>query len=102
MSGKERREPDPGAARKSQRLCLLDPHFREDLEWWVSTKPAVARRLLSLMESVLRDPFEGIGKPEPLKQLGPNIWSRRLTEEHRVVYVVFADRIVFVQGRYHY
>ena len=49
----------------------------------------------------MRDPF-GIGKPEPLKQLGAGTWSRRLTEEHRIVCVVLDNRIVFVQGRYHY
>lgn len=54
------------------------------------------------MKAVLRTPFEGLGKPEPLKQLAPNTWSRRLTQEHRVVYVVLDDRIVFVQARYHY
>lgn len=49
-----------------------------------------------------RDPFGGIGKPEPLKHLGPNVWSRRLTAEHRIVYLVRDDRIDFLQGRYHY
>jgi len=51
---------------------------------------------------VLRDPFSGLGKPEPLKYLGPNIWSRRLSLEHRVVYLVRDDRIDFLQARYHY
>lgn len=87
---------------KAPRLCVFDRDFREDLEWWVMTKPKIAARLITLVEAVLRDPFDGIGKPEPLKQLGPNIWSRRLTEEHRMVYIVYDDRIVFVQGRYHY
>ena len=50
----------------------------------------------------MRDPFAGIGKPEPLKHLGPNVWSRRLTAEDRVVYLVRDDRIDFLQGRYHY
>lgn len=102
MSAKKDRNAVGSAKQKPPRLCVLDPNFREDLEWWVTTKPKIAGKLLGLMEASLRDPFEGIGKPEPLKQLGPNIWSRRLTEEHRMVYVVFDDRIVFVQGRYHY
>jgi len=54
------------------------------------------------VEAVMRDPFAGIGKPEPLKHLGSNIWSRRLTAEHRIVYLVREDRIDFLQGRYHY
>ena len=50
----------------------------------------------------MRDPFQGIGKPEPLKFLGAGVWSRRITQEHRLVYVVSHDRIDFVQCRYHY
>ena len=50
----------------------------------------------------MRDPFNGIGKPELLKYLGPGVWSRRLTEEHRLVYRVTDDRIDFLQGRFHY
>ena len=55
-----------------------------------------------MIKAVLKNPFEGIGKPEPLKYLGPNVWSRRITQEHRCVYLVKADRIEFLQGRYHY
>jgi toxin YoeB len=102
MSGSKDRAVPEQQKPTTARQCVLDPNFREDLEWWVATKPKVAVKLLTLMEAALREPFSGIGKPEPLKQLGPNIWSRRLTEEHRMVYVVFGDRIVFVQGRYHY
>ncbi|MCM8613622.1 MAG: Txe/YoeB family addiction module toxin [Candidatus Accumulibacter sp.] len=51
---------------------------------------------------MLRDPFDGIGKPEPLKYLGGDVWSRRMTQEHRCVYLVKADRVEFLQGQYHY
>lgn len=85
-----------------ERLASCHPEFLEDLQHWVETDRRVAKRLLDLMRICLRTPFEGIGKPEPLKYLGPNVWSRRLTEEHRCVYVVKADRIEFLQGRYHY
>ena len=54
------------------------------------------------MEAILRDPFTGIGKPEPLKYLAAGTWSRRLTQEHRVVYLVRHDRVDFLQARYHY
>ena len=50
----------------------------------------------------MREPFTGIGKPEPLKYLGAGVWSRRITQEHRLVYVVTDDRIDFAQARYHY
>ncbi len=55
-----------------------------------------------MIDAITRDPFHGIGKPELLKHLGPDVWSRRLTDEHRIVYHVAADRISFLQGRYHY
>ena len=55
-----------------------------------------------MMEGALRTPFDGIGKPEPLKHLGPNIWSRRITGADRLVYRVSDDRIDFLQTRYHY
>lgn len=61
-----------------------------------------ALRALDLVEAILRDPFQGIGKPEPLKYLAAGAWSRRLTQEHRLVYLVSRDRIDFLQARYHY
>lgn len=52
------------------------------------------------MDAVLRDPFTGIGKPEPLKYMAPGVWSRRLSREHRIVYLVREERIDFLQARY--
>jgi toxin YoeB len=62
----------------------------------------VAIRILALVESVLQDPFTGIGKPEPLKFVLAGCWSRRITQEHRLVYRVSGNRIDFLQARYHY
>ena len=62
----------------------------------------MALKVVDLIEAVMADPFVGIGKPEPLRHLGPNIWSRRLTQEHRVVYLVSHSRIDFLQARFHY
>ncbi|MDQ3702914.1 MAG: Txe/YoeB family addiction module toxin [Chloroflexota bacterium] len=76
--------------------------FRVDLRWWVETDRRLALRVIDLVEAVLRDPFRGLGKPEPLKGLGPNAWSRRINEEHRLVYVVGRDAVTFVQARFHY
>jgi toxin YoeB len=56
---------------------------------------------LALVEAVLREPFTGVGKPEPLKHLLEGAWSRRITEEHRLVYLVRGNRIDFLQARYH-
>ncbi|MBI2418465.1 MAG: Txe/YoeB family addiction module toxin [Ignavibacteriales bacterium] len=84
------------------RVSLFHSEFREDLAYWVKVDRKVALRVLDIVEAVMRDPFEGIGKPEPLRYLGPGIWSRRLTQEHRLVYVVSDNKIDFVQCRYHY
>ena len=84
------------------RVAVLHPEFLEDLRFWVDTDRKTALRLLRLIDEALRTPNAGIGKPEPLRHLGANVWSRRLTLEHRVVYVVTDDRIEFLQGRYHY
>jgi len=87
---------------KDSRLAVCQPEFLEDLQYWVQTDRRTAKRLLELMRDALRDPFDGIGKPEPLKYLGADVWSRRITQEHRCVYLVKGDRVEFLQGRYHY
>jgi len=86
----------------SQRLAVFHPEFRQDLRFWVDTNRRVALRALDLVEAILREPFTGIGKPEPLKYVLAGAWSRRLTEEHRVVYLVRESQIDFLQARYHY
>ncbi|MBP8252294.1 MAG: Txe/YoeB family addiction module toxin [Herpetosiphon sp.] len=86
----------------AERDSVFHAQFREDLRYWVETNRKTALRIFSLIEAVMRDPFEGIGKPEPLKYLAPNTWSRRISEEHRLVYVVSEDRVDFIQARYHY
>ena len=87
---------------KRDRAAVFHPEFREDLRYWVGTDRRVALRALEIVEAVMRDPFEGIGKPEPLKYLASGTWSRRLTQEHRIVYLVSDERIDFLQARYHY
>jgi len=85
-----------------QRDTVYQPEFREDLRYWVQTDRKVALRAFDLIEAIMREPFTGIGKPEPLKYLSSGTWSRRLTQEHRIVYLVRDDRIDFLQARYHY
>lgn len=85
-----------------ERMLVFDRDFLEDLAYWVTTDRKVALRVLDLVEAIRRDPFDGIGKPEPLRYLGAGIWSRRITQEHRLVYRVKDDRILFAQARYHY
>jgi len=88
--------------KKKERIAAFHPEFIEDLHYWVQTDRKVALRALDLIEAVMRDPFVGIGKPEALKYLLAGIWSRRLTQEHRIVYLVSEERIDFLQARYHY
>ena len=88
--------------RPSERDAVFDPVFREDLIWFIKNDRKAAIHTLELVEAVLDDPFVGIGKPEPLRFEMSGTWSRRITQEHRLVYKVTADRIYFLQARYHY
>lgn len=90
---------DPG---KTERVALFQPQFRDDLRYWVETNRKIALKILDLVEASLRDPFSGLGKPEPLKHILAGTWSRRISQEHRLVYLVSEDRVLFLQCRYHY
>jgi toxin YoeB len=90
------------ASRPSEWVAVFQPEFIEDLKHWVKTNRNIALRALDLVQAILRDPFSGIGKPEPLKYLPSGTWSRRLTEEHRIVYLVGDGRVDFLQSMYHY
>lgn len=98
MSWKRKSAPRTADRRSS----VFQPEFREDLKYWVETDRKTALRIFQLVEAIMKDPFQGIGKPEPLKFLGPGVWSRRITQEHRLVYVVGQERVDFIQARYHY
>lgn len=74
----------------------------EDLAWWVETDRKKALRLIKLIKEVQREPFAGIGKPEPLKHEFAGCWSRRIDDEHRLVYQVFDNKIRVLACRYHY
>ena len=90
------------AKNKVQREAVFHPEFREDLRFWAETNRKTLLRAFDLIEAILSEPFDGIGKPEPLKYLASGAWSRRLMQEHRLVYLVSETRIDFLQARYHY
>ena len=90
------------ALTNKDREAVFQPEFIEDLKFWVKNDRKTALRVIKLVEDILRDPHAGIGKPEPLKYLAPGTWSRRITQEHRIVYLVRDKRIDFLQARYHY
>jgi toxin YoeB len=87
---------------EARRQAVFHREFREDLRYWVSAERKTALRILDLVEATLGDPFEGVGKPEPLRHVLAGCWSRRITQEHRLVYRVADARIDFLQARYHY
>lgn len=81
---------------------LFTPQGWEDYLFWQTADRATLKRINRLLDAVLRDPHTGIGKPEPLKYGIEGAWSRRITEEHRLVYLVTDTAVVVLQARYHY
>jgi toxin YoeB len=87
---------------KSERSLEFDPSALDDLGWWVQQDRKKAVRIIRLIQDSASDPFAGIGKPEPLKHELSGCWSRRIDDEHRLIYQVFPDRIRILACRYHY
>jgi toxin YoeB len=78
------------------------PEGWEDYQYWLKNDQKVVRRVHELMKGIVRSPFEGIGKPEPLKYNLSGCWSRRISEEHRIIYRPTESVVIFMQFRYHY
>ncbi|ADZ40849.1 TPA: Txe/YoeB family addiction module toxin [Yersinia enterocolitica] len=74
----------------------------EDYLYWQQTDKKILKRINELVKNIQRTPFEGKGKPEPLKHNLAGFWSRRITEEHRLVYEVSGDNLLIAACRYHY
>jgi toxin YoeB len=89
-------------SRRTERVAVFHQEFLDDLRYWVKADRNTAIRILDLVEATLRDPFIGIGKPEALRHDLAGCWSRRITQEHRLVYRVTVEQIDFMQARYHY
>jgi toxin YoeB len=81
---------------------VFTPNGWEDYTYWLGADRAVLKRINRLIEDVLRDPFDGIGKPEQLRHALAGAWSRRIGEEHRLVSLVDGDDVVILQARYQY
>lgn len=84
------------------RDLVFDVNAIEDLEWWIRNNPRISLKIIAMIREVARNPFEGTGKPEPLKYELSGCWSRRITAEDRLVYEVTNKRIRILQCRYHY
>ncbi|GAB3904101.1 type II toxin-antitoxin system mRNA interferase toxin YoeB [Larkinella knui] len=83
-------------------ILVWDKDAWDDYLYWQQTDKLILRRVNGLIKECLRTPFEGKGKPEPLKENLSGFWSRRITDEHRLVYRADADRLYIIQCRYHY
>jgi toxin YoeB len=81
---------------------VFEEHGWEDYTSWLAADRKVLGRINKLIEGIRRDPFAGIGKPEPLKYHLPGAWSRRIDDEHRLVYIVTDSEIMVIAARYHY
>ena len=86
----------------SELNLILAAEALDDLRYWVATDPRKAARILKLLDEIIRTPFSGTGKPERLKHLGGGVWSRRVDQEHRLVYSVEDGTVRILQCRYHY
>ena len=81
---------------------LFSDHAWDDYLFWQKTDKQILRRINNLIKDTMRNPFEGIGKPEPLKHALSGYWSRRITDEHRFIYKSGENAIEIAQLRYHY
>ena len=80
----------------------ISPSAEKDLEWFRTNDRQLYLKCFDLTRNTAHDPFHGLGKPEPLKHLGPNIWSRRINLEHRMVYTIAEGFVVVSAYRFHY
>ena len=94
--------PTQSPADRLERQAILQRPFRYDLAHWIASDPRVALRVMKLIEDIIREPFTGLGKPEPLKHGLRGEWSRRITDHHRIEYVVSNLAVHFVRARSHY
>ncbi len=81
---------------------IFSEHAWEDYLYWQKTDKKIATRINKLIKEIQRSPHEGVGKPEPLKHGLSGYWSRRINEEHRIVYKTTDDALLIAQLRYHY
>jgi len=84
------------------KFLRFDPNAWADYLYWQANDKVVLKRINALLQDIMRSPYEGIGKPEPLKHQYSGCWSRRITGEHRLVYIVDQTNITLLQCRFHY
>jgi toxin YoeB len=105
MGAPDRRPAGPArspAVPHEARQAIVLREFRDDLSHWIGSEPRTAQRVMRLIEEILRDPFLGVGKPEALKHDQQGRWSRRITDAHRLLYLVHGAAVYFLAARWHY
>ena len=104
MAKKRKKQKNKGESLQPviNRIPGFSSQFKEDLGWWFKNDPKKASKILDLVTAVMEDPFKGIGKPELLKYVDSDIWSRRIDLEHRFIYRVSNNQIDFLACRFHY
>lgn len=80
----------------------ITPRFENDYKYWIKSDKTIIKRILKLIESIKTSPFSGIGKPEALKYELQKCWSRRISYEHRLVYMIIENEIILLSCRFHY
>lgn len=88
--------------KKFPQIPGFSSQFKNDLKWWFKNDDKKAEKILDLVTEIMKNPFQGIGKPEPLKYMDSNIWSRRIDLEHRLIYRITETQIDFLACRFHY
>jgi toxin YoeB len=105
LNRKHKKKSDEGAEKPqlSSHIPVFSPDFKADLAWWYGNDRKKGDKILDLVADILDgEPFKGLGKPEPLKYIAADTWSRRIDLEHRLVYKVTGNKVYFLQARYHY
>ncbi len=81
---------------------ILEEHAVDDFEWWAKNDLKILKKIADLFSAILKDPYKGIGKPEGLKANLKGFWSRRINDEHRIVYTITSDSIIIISCLSHY
>ncbi|MCY7420803.1 MAG: Txe/YoeB family addiction module toxin [Chitinophagaceae bacterium] len=81
---------------------ILEEHAIDDFEWWARNDLKIVKKIAELFSAIIKDPYKGIGKPEGLKGDLKGYWSRRINDEHRIVYSITSDSIIVISCRSHY
>jgi toxin YoeB len=81
---------------------VFSEHAWEDYLYWQRSNKKILRRINTLIKEIMRSPFQGMGKPEPLKHALSGYWSRRINDEHRIIYKITEEAVQIAQLRYHY